>query len=294
MPTAIGSDTCSLWQTGGFMRSYENGVSKDSDYYIYTASQTAQNLFFYPTYIGNFQYLPGYSLKRTSYDSFLIMMITDGNCKVTANGETYHASKETIVLIDCYSPHQYETETGWSALWIHFDGPLSRAYYNQIVSTIGMVFFHHNFHGIHYILEKIYQVFKQGKPVSEPQVSSMITSMLNDILTYKENLDIASSFLKDTITYINEHFAEKITLEDLAAKASLSPFYFTRVFAKETGMTPHQYLIATRLSFARLLLKTTDFSIKEIAFRCGFSDEGRFCSSFKKREHMTPSQYRRK
>lgn len=274
------------------MKSYEKFVSKDSDYYFYTASQTAQNLFFYPTYTGFFHYLPGYFLKRASYDSFLLMLITDGECTVTVNDTVTRASRGSIVLIDCYKPHQYESQTGWKSLWLHFDGPLARPYYEQITSRLGTVFLHPNFLGIQYSLEKIYQNFKNSLPVNEPQISSLITSMLNDILDYKNPGDSSPLFLKETINYINEHFSEKIHLQDLAEKASLSQYYFTRVFTKETGMTPYQYLIAARLSFSKLLLKSSDFSIKEIAFRSGFSDESHFCSCFKKWEHLTPSEYR--
>lgn len=276
------------------MLSYENLVSRDSDYYIYTASLQTQNLFFYPTYIGCFHYLPGYLLSRNRYDSFLIMLITEGTCEIVVDNKRYTASKGNIVILDCYHQHEYSSKTGYTSLWLHFDGPLARSYYQQIVASQGTVFLHWNFHGIYYMMEKIYLTFKNGKPISEPQISTLITTILNDILTTNAETGTSPAFLKDTITYINEHFSEEVHLDDLAAMASLSPFYFTRVFAKETGMTPYQYLIATRLSFSKLLLKGSDFSIKEIAFRSGFSDESRFCSSFKKHEGLTPSQYRQK
>ena len=78
----------------------------------------------------------------------------------------------------------------------------------------------------------------------------------------------------------------------IAKNANLSPFYFTRVFTAETGFTPHQYLIATRLNSAKFLLKTPGISIKEIAFASGFNSESSFCSTFRKWENMTPSEYR--
>ena len=58
------------------MLSTENLVVPGSDYYIYTPSAQAQSLFLYPLIVGRFQYLPGYCLRRTSLDSFLIMHIT--------------------------------------------------------------------------------------------------------------------------------------------------------------------------------------------------------------------------
>lgn len=98
--------------------------------------------------------------------------------------------------------------------------------------------------------------------------------------------------MADAISYINEHFQKDLSLEQLAAEANMSPFHFTRVFTKETGITPHQYLIKTRLSAAKYLLKSTEMSIKNIAFSTGFNSETSFCTTFKKWENVTPSQYR--
>ena len=81
-------------------------------------------------------------------------------------------------------------------------------------------------------------------------------------------------------------------MEKLAASANMSPFHFTRTFNRETGMTPHQYLIKTRLSAAKYLLQFSETSIKDIAFSTGFHSETSFCTTFKKWESATPSQYR--
>ncbi len=91
---------------------------------------------------------------------------------------------------------------------------------------------------------------------------------------------------------MNEHLTEPLTLDDLAARASLSPYYFTRLFKKETGFTPHEYLIAMRINSAKFLLKTTSASIKEICFLTGFASESSFCTTFKKWVNATPSSYR--
>ncbi len=98
--------------------------------------------------------------------------------------------------------------------------------------------------------------------------------------------------MADAISYINEHFQGDLSLEQLAAQANMSLFHFTRVFAKETGITPHQYLIKTRLSAAKYFLKSTEMSIKNIAFSTGFNSETSFCTTFKKWENVTPTQYR--
>lgn len=277
------------------MRSYELHVSADSDYYLYTPSHTAQQLFFYPICVGYFQYEPGYFLKRNNYDSFLLMLIVKGECSVTVSGSTCHAAAGDAVLLDCYTPHQYESATGWEASWIHFDGPMARAYYEQIIKTSGYVLAPRSVQTVEHALSKICNTFRSGSRIKEASMSKYITNILTELLlsgTSRETSTKAKISLSETIAYINEHFAEQISLEQLAKQASLSPFYFTRMFTKETGMTPHQYVIATRITSAKFLLKTTDIPVKEIGFSSGFTSESSFCTTFKKWENVTPSEYR--
>lgn len=277
------------------MHSYETHVSENSDYYIYTASATAKTLFFYPLHIGYFYYEAGYHLKRNSFDSFLIMLIKKGTCSIKIKNIAYIAKEGDIVLIDCYAPHEYGSDTIWEASWIHFDGPLARAYYEHISEASGNIIIPRDRQTVEHTLAKICNTFRPGSAIREASISKYITNILTELLlagSRANNSGKLSTALESTISYINENFAEPLPLEKLAKKASLSPFYFSRKFAKETGMTPHQYIITTRLNSAKFLLKTTDISVKEIAFNSGFTSESSFCSTFKKWEHITPSEYR--
>lgn len=278
------------------MHSYEAHVENRSDYYIYTASTSAKKLFFYPLHTGYFYYEPNYRLKRDSFDSFLILLVTKGSCEIRLNNTTSVVHKGDVVLLDCYSPHEYGSPDAWEASWLHFDGPLAREYYEHIVQASGNVIIPRSIQTVEHSLNKICGTFRSGAPLREASLSKYILHILTELLLAESKMKTASSphaaALENTIAYINEHFPEPLSLKDLAASASLSPFYFTRVFARETGMTPHQYLIATRLNSAKFLLKSTNISIKEIAFNSGFTSESSFCSTFKKWEHITPSEYR--
>lgn len=278
------------------MRSHESNVSIQSDYYIYTASATAKKMFFYPLHTGYFYYEPGYRLRRNNFNSFLIMLITKGSCKLRINdNNTYTASKGDVVLVDCYSSHEYGSNNSWESSWLHFDGQLAREYYEHIVSRSGNIIIPRSTQTVEHGLNKICNIFRNGSPIREASISKYITNILTELLlsgTQKHTSSNLSIVLEDTISYINENFTEQLSIQSLAKRASLSPYYFIRVFTKETGMTPHQYLINTRLNSAKFLLKSTDISIKEIAFNSGFLSESSFCSTFKKWEHVTPSEYR--
>lgn len=277
------------------MRSTEFKVSPQSDYYVYTPSALARKLYLYPLLTGYFIYEPGYFIERNHFDNFLIMYISKGTCTVSAGSQSYTASAGQFVLLDCYHPHSYGSEDSWEAVWLHFDGPLARAYHDEILSECGPVIAPAHPEVPGGLLSRIYEIFRTSSPLEEHALSDYITRILNSLLfsgQSKKRSALRTSSITDTITYINEHFHESLTLTTLAKQANVSPYHFTRIFAKETGMTPHHYLIATRISAAKFLLKSSGTSIKEIAFRTGFQSETSFCNTFKKWEGCTPGQYR--
>lgn len=82
------------------------------------------------------------------------------------------------------------------------------------------------------------------------------------------------------------------SLESLAEKAFLSPFHFSRLFRKQTGLAPHQYLLDNRLRQARELLEQ-NFSIIDIAIECGFYDASHFIRHFTKYYGVSPLTYQK-
>lgn len=277
------------------MRSQELKVSPLSDYYVYSPSTLASKLFLYPLSTGYFYYEPDYWISRNRFDSFLIMYIAKGSITITSGIKSFHAKAGQFVLLDCYIPHSYGSTDSWEASWLHFDGTLAKEYYQEITSHYGNVLNPENPDALIRLLEKICNFFREASSILEASISGYITDILNGFLVPASDPRKAlanPNTVADSISYINEHFHEDLSLNALAEKVNMSPFHFTRVFSRETGFTPHQYLINTRISAAKYLLKSSETSIKDIAFSTGFNSESSFCSTFKKREHITPSQFR--
>lgn len=277
------------------MRSQEEFVASDSRYYIYSPSKNALEMFLYPLQCGRFLYEPGYHLVRESFDSFLLMYIRKGHLRLEADGHIQEAGKGQLVLLDCYGRHAYSTDTGWDCLWCHFDGVTARHWYANIVSRVGNVFTIPDSQPIISKLTAIYDVFDSGSVVKEPLLSKYLTDILTAVLLYAPSDERTNAHinLAEKITaYISEHFVENLSVSRLASLAGLSDYHFIRIFKKQTGFTPHEYLLNTRMNMARYLLKNSDLSVKDICFSTGFSGESVFCSAFKRMEGMTPAQYR--
>lgn len=97
------------------------------------------------------------------------------------------------------------------------------------------------------------------------------------------------------IAYISENLfsAQKadLSLESVAEHFHFSPCAFSRMFKREVGIGFKQYILSVKIGQAKKLLTTSDCSITEIAFRCGFTDSNYFSSVFKKFESITPTDY---
>lgn len=92
--------------------------------------------------------------------------------------------------------------------------------------------------------------------------------------------------------YINENFAQDISLDDVSRLVDISPYYFSKLFKQEVGENFIEYLTRTRISHAMRLLEDPRYSIKEVCLMCGYSDPNYFSRILKKYEGMTPSEYR--
>ena len=85
---------------------------------------------------------------------------------------------------------------------------------------------------------------------------------------------------------------EPLSLADLAHEAAMSPYHFLRSFRAVVGMTPHQFVLHTRLHRAAVRLRRTADSISAIAFAAGFNDLSTFNRRFQRIMGLSPSAYR--
>jgi len=100
--------------------------------------------------------------------------------------------------------------------------------------------------------------------------------------------------VEQIVSYFEDHYNEKISLDRIAENMYLSPFYISKIFKSETGDTPIRHLINIRLEKARELLEHGyEGSIQEVASSVGYDDAYHFSKLFKKRYGITPTQSRK-
>lgn len=96
----------------------------------------------------------------------------------------------------------------------------------------------------------------------------------------------------ETAMWIAAHSSEEIDLDDAAKQAGVSAFHFLRMFRDALGVTPHQYLVRSRLRHAARLLAESEAAITDIAFDVGFGDLSNFVRSFHRAACVSPRAFR--
>ena len=109
---------------------------------------------------------------------------------------------------------------------------------------------------------------------------------INNNRTMEQN-----SYLTEILAYIQANITAKINLQDIANKVGLSTTSFYRLFKRELGMSPLEYIMLERIKLAKQLLKDQNAYIKNVCYETGFEDSNYFIRAFKLHEGITPKQY---
>lgn len=101
-----------------------------------------------------------------------------------------------------------------------------------------------------------------------------------------------TSVLARVQRHVQDHLATALSVDDLAAAMTMSTRNFARVFAREAGATPAEFIQRARVDAARGLLESSDLQLKAVAYRCGFGSAARMRQVFLQRLGVTPTEYR--
>jgi AraC family transcriptional regulator len=97
--------------------------------------------------------------------------------------------------------------------------------------------------------------------------------------------------LKRVRDFVAAQLASPLRLADLAGAVPLSPYHFSRAFKTTTGMTPHEFVVRTRIEAAKTLLRRGKLPVGEVARRTGFTDASHLARQFRRRVGTTPARY---
>ncbi len=151
-------------------------------------------------------------------------------------------------------------------------------------------------------LKKAHRLYKNQPEGYEFQVRALLSEILFDLFCYSEGPEKDTSAgnrmdndrIKQMLLYLQEHYAQPVTLAQLSQVTSLCERECLRCFKKVVRMSPIQYLIHYRIARACILLREEELSVLEVSSHCGFESPSYFTKTFRRITGCTPSEYRNK
>ena len=134
---------------------------------------------------------------------------------------------------------------------------------------------------------------KQEDLIIQSLILQLIYSLSKDILLCEQMIPFNNSdtSILDILNYIREHLSDELTLESMSTLASLSPTHFHRKFKAAVGQTLREYVEEQRTRKAIHLMQSSDMTLTQIAFECGFSSQSYFNYAFKRKMKASPREY---
>lgn len=203
-------------------------------------------------------------------------------------------------FLDCSGEYTHISSEAdpWELLWIHFYGPNAAAYYSCFREQHDWHFKSSHLAELTSTIQNVITLHEEKTDDADLLTAAQIVSILTTLCTDapRESADDSplSVKLKDIFRYLNEHYTENISLDQLADQFYISKYYLSREFKKEFGTTIIQYLLTKKITNAKELLRYSNDSIETIAQHCGIDDASYFNKVFKKIEGCTASEYRRR
>lgn len=229
-----------------------------------------------------------------------VFFVVNGTGKFQVEDKTFFVGKDDLIIIN---PNIMHTEFNHGKEALEY----------IILGLDGLLFLHNerqqNEYRIYnlpnhrteilFYLKAILQELQQKKDnyteICQDLLEILLLLLMRDTKSTLDSasIDKASRECRFIEQYLDEHFAENITLEMLSGLTYMNKYYMVHAFKKYKGISPINYLISRRLNEAMHLLETTDYPIAKIAQAAGFSSQSYFSQVFRKELSVTPAQYRR-
>lgn len=267
---------------------------------IYTPSDFAKLSLFHIQEIGTLQATKPHTSKRSSLSSYLFFIVNSGSGTLLYDGAEYILSSGDCVFIDCRHPYSHTTvDDLWSLSWVHFDGPTAANIYQKYKERGGLPAYtpvapsaYQN------AFKNLYDVAISNSFTRDMEINAKIAEILSLVLADSWHPEEAQPGTKKTSMteikkYLDENYAKKIALDDLAERYFINKYYLTRVFKEQFGVSIMDYLQSIRITEAKNLLRFTNMSAEEIGMQTGIGDVYYFSRVFKKIEGISIREYRK-
>ena len=255
---------------------------------------------FHLCFCGFAQCEPLHSYGPASRPNYIIHYIMDGKGIYQVGEKKYKLSKGQGFLIEPeeLTFYQADQEEPWSYLWVGVGGTGAKKFIQDIglnsqqrifrcadgekLNEIVMDMMKHTrstVSDLYYLQGKLYELF------SVLAADVVIEELMEE---NKEN-----RYIQEAVTYIRNHYAAGLTVEELAGYLGVNRSYLYTLFKNKLQLSPKEFLTKFRISRAREQLILTEESVENIAVACGYHSTLVFTKNFKQETGMTPTEFRK-
>lgn len=269
---------------------------------LYTPSEFARRNLIHLQEVGLLTAKKQHICKRNNLTSFLFFIVEKGAGTLEYMDSLYDLHENDCVFINCKCSYAHYTSENnlWRLSWAHFYGSNLNSIYDKYLERGGTPTFHpHNIDSFLLSINELYEIANSTDYIKDMLLHEKLSSLLTQIMKeswHPEQNRSSSPKKKDLINvkeYIDTHYSEKISLDDLSAYFYINKYYLTRIFKEQYGLSINNYIIQQRITVAKQLLRFTEKNIESICTECGINNPNYFTRAFKKVEGLTPSEYRK-
>lgn len=311
-----------------------NALSVEDSRILYTPSEFARTNLLHIQEVGFLRAVKPHTSKREKLQSYLCFAVEEGKGELVYEGKRYELKQGDVVFIDCKKSYSHSTgyrrasserksdmgdEGGdlWTLKWCHFYGPSMPAIYAKYCERGGEpVIRTAELSGVPYgedadtgeqtglytaLLSELYDLASSPDYIRDMRINEKLNALLTLLMKssrYREkggNMPAPKKTeLPQVKAFIDEHYAEKLSLKSVAGSFFIDKYYLARLFKERYGVTVTAYLQQVRITHAKRMLRFTDMKIEDIASECGLGEPNYFSRVFKKIEGMSPSEFRKR
>lgn len=229
---------------------------------------------------------------------YQLLYVAEGCAWFLVDGVDTPAKAGDFIIYSPYYPQQYHYHLKDHAdiYWVHFYGSRTEELLSELNLRKNCVL---TSQFDPYILKKWIQMirelalkqtgFQTLVPLYAVEILTLISRLMKPLNTAKIR---SQKIIVNAMEYISNEFSRSISIQKLAKHLGVSVCWLNLNFKIYTGLTPMQYAINMRLAHSKELLRTTDYTITEIAQLCGYEDSLYFSRLFKKHTDFSPREYR--
>lgn len=188
----------------------------------------------------------------------------------------------------------------WTYCWIEFNGLKAANFMRQAgLNANNLIFTPHKPMIISSIKDTLETIIRNHSQ-HESFLIAQLYLLVDHLIRFSKHSpqqrpnEIHSFYIREAIHYIQDHYMDNPSVDQLADICHLNRNYFTRLFKQELHMTPSQFILTYRINQSCELLASTNRSIRDIAEQIGYSNQFNFSSAFKRVKGMTPMEWRRR